>query len=216
MTLKSIDEEELVFNAIQDYLNKNKILEKNDVINHIKSYFTNSSININTEGIIKYIESLIKKRRIVEGSKLTKDIVLNNPKRKRICDYITINPGTYFNKIVKGLKMSNHVVYWHLDILLKFDFIKKTKVENHELFFNSKLGIDDAGKSYLTKIKEKSKKILDYLRMDELGTTQLRLASVLQMNPKTIKKYLGLLEEFDLIEKKKVPPNETLFFLKSN
>ncbi|MHA2127607.1 MAG: hypothetical protein ACW99E_20090 [Promethearchaeota archaeon] len=214
MTLKSIDEEELVFNAIQDYLNKNKILEKNDVINHIKSYFTNASININTEGIIKYIESLIKKKRIVEGSKLTKDVVLNNQKRKRVYNYITENPGTYFNKIVKGLKMSYHVVYWHLDILLKFDFIKKTKVENQELFFSSKLGIDDVRKSYLTKIKEKSKKILDYLRKDELGTTQLRLATALQMNPKTIKKYLRLLEEFNLIEKKKVSLKEILYFSK--
>jgi predicted transcriptional regulator len=216
MKLEIIDEEELVFNAIQDYLNQNKILEKNDVVDHIKSYFTNASININTEGIIKYIESLIKKRRIVEGSKLTKDIVLNNPKRKRICEYITENPGTYFNKIVKGLKISNHVVYWHLDILLKFDFIKKTKVDNHELLFNSKLGNVDAGKSYLTKIKEKSKKILDYLRMDELGSTQYRLASVLQINPKTVKKYLKLLKDFNLIEKKKVPPKETLYFLKNN
>ncbi|MHA2010086.1 MAG: hypothetical protein ACW980_22450 [Promethearchaeota archaeon] len=214
MTLKSIDEEELVFNAIQDYLNKNKILEKNDVINHIKSYFTNASININTEGIIKHIESLIKKKRIVEGSKLTKDVVLNNQKRKRVYNYITENPGTYFNKIVKGLKMSYHVVYWHLDILLKFDFIKKTKVENQELFFSSKLGIDDVRKSYLTKIKEKSKKILDYLRKDELGTTQLRLATALQMNPKTIKKYLRLLEEFNLIEKKKVSLKEILYFSK--
>ncbi|MHA2130427.1 MAG: hypothetical protein ACW99L_10680 [Promethearchaeota archaeon] len=214
MTLKSIDEEELVFNAIQDYLNKNKILEKNDVINHIKSYFTNASININTEGIIKHIESLIKKKRIVEGSKLTKDVVLNNQKRKRVYNYITVNPGTYFNKIVKGLKMSYHVVYWHLDILLKFDFIKKTKVENQELFFSSKLGIDDVRKSYLTKIKEKSKKILDYLRKDELGTTQLRLATALQMNPKTIKKYLRLLEEFNLIEKKKVSLKEILYFSK--
>ncbi|MHA2344365.1 MAG: hypothetical protein ACXADW_21110 [Candidatus Hodarchaeales archaeon] len=203
-----------MFNAIQDYLNKNKILEKNDVINHIKSYFTNASININTEGIIKHIESLIKKKRIVEGSKLTKDVVLNNQKRKRVYNYITENPGTYFNKIVKGLKMSYHVVYWHLDILLKFDFIKKTKVENQELFFSSKLGIDDVRKSYLTKIKEKSKKILDYLRKDELGTTQLRLATALQMNPKTIKKYLRLLEEFNLIEKKKVSLKEILYFSK--
>jgi predicted transcriptional regulator len=216
MTHKNIDKEELVFNAIQDYLNQKQILEKNEVVNYIKSYFTNASININTKGIIKHIESLIKKRRIVEGSKLTKDIILNNSYRKRICKYITENPGTYFNKIVKGLNISNHVVYWHLNILLKFDFIKKTKVDNHELFFNSKLGIDDAAKSYLTKIKEKSKKILDYLKEDDLGITQLRLASVLKMHPNTIKKYLSTLEEFGFIEKKKVSSKETLYFLKGD
>ena len=215
MTLKKIDGEELVFNAIQDYLNQNKILEKNDVVNHIKTYFINASININKEGIIKYIESLIKKRRIVEGSKLTKDIVLNNLKRKRIFEYVTENPGTYFNKIVKELKMGNHVVYWHVNILLKFDFIKKTKMEKHEIFYDSNLGIDEVKKLYFTTIKEKSKKILKYLKENDLGITQLGLASKLQMHPKTIKKYLSNLEEFGLIEKKKVSPKEILYFSKS-
>ena len=213
MTQKSIDEEELVFNAIQDYLNKNKIFEKNDVINHIKSYFTNASININTEGIIKHIESLIKKRRIVEGSKLTKDIVLNNPKRKRICNYITVNPGTYFYKIVKGLKMSNHVVYWHLSMLLKFELIRKVKMGSHEIFFNFKLDSAEDEKYFFIN-REKSKQILNYLKEDDLGISQIGLASALGHHPRTIKKYLMKLKELGLIEKKKVSERESLYFFK--
>ena len=75
--------------------------------------------------------------------------------------------------------------------------------------------IDDARTSYLTKIKEKSKKILDYLRMDELSTSRVRLASDSKMNPKTEKKYLRLLEEFDLIEKTIKTSRFYFFFLKN-
>ena len=78
------NEEEIVFNAVQDYLNDNKILEKNNLVNYIKSYFSKIAININEEGIVKNLESLIEKKRIVEGSKLTRNTVLQNEKRKNI------------------------------------------------------------------------------------------------------------------------------------
>jgi predicted transcriptional regulator len=214
MLLKGIDEEEIVFSAVQDYLNRNKILDKSNVLFHIKSYFTKISVNINEQGIIKHLESLVRKKRIIEGSKLTKDSVLDNKIRNKIYRFIIKKPGIYFNKIVKGLKLSNHVVYWHISILLKFALIKKTKVESHEIFFISKLESTEAKKLYFTTVKEKSKEIFKYLKMDELGITPLRLASVLQMHPKTIKKYLDYFEELDMVEKKKISTRDTLYFIR--
>jgi predicted transcriptional regulator len=214
MTPEHIDEEEIVFNAVQDYLNENKILEKANIINRIKSYFTKASINISEAGILKHLESLVEKKRIAEGSKLTKDNALLHSKRKKIYNFILKNPGTYFNRIIKGVNLSNHVVYWHLSILKQFDLIKKTKIENRKIYYDSKLGIDAVKKLYFTTITEKSKKILDYLKEDDLGITQLGLASKLQMHPTTIKKYLSSLEKFGLIEKKKVSPKEILYFSK--
>ncbi|MFX1455532.1 MAG: hypothetical protein ACFFDB_09190 [Promethearchaeota archaeon] len=212
MSLRSSEEEEMVYNAIQNYLNENKILEKSNVISYINSYFAKASINISVKGIIKHLESLVEKKRIVEGSKLTEANVFRNSRRKKIYDFINENPGVYYNKIVKDLKLSNHVVYWHISILLKFGFIKTTKIENHEIFFNSKLNQDEVKKYYFSTIKEKSKKMLNFLKNYELGITGLKLASILHFHPKTVKKYLIYLEELGLVEKKKVSAKKTLYF----
>ena len=82
---------------------------------------------------------------------------------------------------------------------------------SHEIFFISELGSTEAKKLFFTTVKEESKKIFNYLKMDESGITQLRLASVLKMHPKTIKKYLNYLEELDLVEKKKVSTKDILY-----
>jgi len=212
VSLRSYEEEEMVYTAVQNYLNENKILDKSNVISYINSYFAKASINISVKGITKHLESLVEKKRIVEGSKLIKANVLRNSSRKKIYEFINVYPGVYYNKIVKGLKLSNHVVYWHTSILLKFGFIKTTKIENHEIFFNSKLEKDEVKRHYFSTIKEKSKKILNYLKNYELGVTQLKLSSTLQIHPKTVKKYLLYLEEIGMVEKKKVSAKKTLYF----
>ncbi len=64
------------------------------------------------------------------------------------------------------------------------------------------------------KIMENSKKVVDYLKIDNSGITQLRLSSVLQIDHKAIEKCLNYLEWLGVIEKKKVSAEETLFFYK--
>ena len=61
---------------------------------------------------------------------------------------------------------------------------------------------------------ENSKKVVDYLKIDNSGITQLRLSSVLQIDHKAIEKCLNYLEWLGVIEKKKVSAEETLFFYK--
>ena len=69
-------------------------------------------------------------------------------------------------------------------------------------------------KHRVEKIKEDSKNIVDYLKTDNSGITQLKLASVLQIDRKKIKKCLNHLEWLGVVEKKKVSAEETLFFYK--
>jgi len=213
MVPQNIEEEEIVFNTIQDYLNENKILDREKVINRIKSNFSKVSININQEGIIKHIDSLIKKKRIVEGSKLTKDGVLLNTNRKKIYDFIKTNPGTYFYKITNELNMGNQLVFWHLNFLIEFELIKKAIIENHEIYFISSLSVEEGKRLYYT-IKEESKKILDYLKADDSGATKKKLSLELDLAPKTVTKYIESLEKFNFLDKKKISEKETLYFSK--
>jgi predicted transcriptional regulator len=205
--------EELVFNAVQQYLNNNRIMEKNNLVKYIKSYFAKNSVNINEDGIKKNLESLIKKKRIVEGSKLTKQSVLINKKRKIIYGIIISNPGIIFNKIVKISNMANHVVFWHLGMLLKFNHVKKTIVNTREIYYDSKMDEDKAKKLYFTSKKE-SKNIIDYLKKNNEGVNKATIANDLQIHPKTVNKYLSLLIKYGFVEMEKFSPREKLYFLK--
>jgi hypothetical protein len=66
------------------------------------------------------------------------------------------------------------------------------------------------------KLIENSKKVIDYLKTDDSGITQLRLASVLQIDPVKIKKSLDHLKWLGVIEEKKVSAEEMLFFYKKD
>ncbi|TFG02809.1 MAG: winged helix-turn-helix transcriptional regulator [Promethearchaeota archaeon] len=213
MMTKSENTEELVFNAVQEYLSDNRVLEKDNLLNFIKSYFSKNSMNINSEGIVKSLESLIKKKRIVEGSRLTKDSILNNEKRKKIYNLIKKNPGLYFNEILKKVSSSNHVVYWHINMLLKFGLIKTTKIQNHEIYYPQTIDEEQSKREYFKRKKE-CRNILNYLEKNTSGVLKSELAEKLEMHPQTIKKYIKYLEKYGFIEEEKYSPKEVLYFKK--
>ena len=84
MSQKYSDNEQLVINVVQDYLNKNRSLDVGNILPFIRSNFSKASININDNGIKQIIHALIKKNVIVQGSKLIRNEVLKNPNRKEI------------------------------------------------------------------------------------------------------------------------------------
>jgi len=171
-------------------------------------------MNIANGGIQKILLSLVKKNMIVEGTTLTKNDVLMNSRRKEIYDYIKENPGKYVTIIAEELKISSNVVFWHLNILIKFNFIKKKIIDNHIVYFDSNISLRDTNKLYLIS-KEKSKRIINYLKINNFGITRTKLAKVLNIHRNTIKNYLKSLEEFNIIYKIK-RSNQILYLLKEN
>jgi len=211
MVLELVEEEKAILNIVHDYLNKNRQFTFEEILPYINSRIRLSSINISNEGVRKILISLTNKKLIVEGSKLIKSEILNNEKRKDIYDFIINNPGTYFNKILHELNYSNHIVVWHLSMLLKFDFISKKILENHEIYFDATTEVGDISSTYFT-TKEKSQKIINFMKKDNLGITKTNLSQELKMHMNTLAKYLILLEKYDVIVKKKID-NKNLYFL---
>jgi len=211
MSNELLTHEKRVFNIVQEYLNKNRSFKFNEILPFIISRFKMASININVIGIEEILRNLVKKKIIVEGSKLSIDEILKNQKRKMIYDFILKNPAAYFYKLVKELKISNHVVVWHLNMLLKFNFIKKEKFENHNIYFDSNFDVKDSKFIYITS-KEKSKKIIEYLKNYDFGISKSQLSKELKIHPNTISKYLKLFEQFNIIIKKKVS-KRIIYFL---
>ncbi|MFX1568453.1 MAG: hypothetical protein ACFFCV_08805 [Promethearchaeota archaeon] len=211
MLIELLEQEKLVLKVVQEYLNKNRYFNMNEIIPFIVSRFRNASINININGIEDILRSLVKKNLIVEGSKLIRNDILKNQKRKRIYEYVIKNPGVYFNRIVRELNISNHVVVWHLNILLKFRYIRRTKFENHDLYFESNFNEKDLKLNYLTS-KEKGKKIIVYLKEFNYGITKTQISKELKMHINTVAKYLKMFEQIGMVFDKKVS-KRTLYFI---
>ncbi len=203
--------EEAVLFIVQDYLNKNRYFTVDEITPFINSRLRELSINLNYTGIKEVLKSLIKKKLVFERSKLTKDHVLNNENREIIYDYIRKNPGIYFNQIAKGLKLSNYILGWHLQILLKFNLIRSKGINNHEVFFDAKLG-DENDELYYLFSKKKSRRILIFLKENPEGATKTRLSRELKIHSTTISKYIKKLEKTNLILKKRTP-NKIIYFL---
>lgn len=214
MVLELAEKEKAVLDIVHDYLNKNRQFTFEEIIPFIISRVRLNSLNINKEGVKVILKSLTNKKILVEGSKLARNEILKNQKRKNIYEYIVKNPGTYFNRIVHELNYSNHIVVWHLNMLLKFDFISKETVENHEIYFDATKVFDEIRSIYF-KSKDKSREIINFLQKNNIGATKTNLSHELNMHMSTTAKYLKLLEKYDIIVKKKID-NKNLYFLKDN
>jgi len=108
------ENERLVLKVVKEFLNKNRIFEIAKILPFINSRFKMSSTNINNEGIKDILKSLVRKRYLMEGSKLTRETILNNIVRNAIFEYITVNPGIYFSRILKYLTLNNYTLVWHI------------------------------------------------------------------------------------------------------
>lgn len=212
MSIDLLTKERVILEIVQDYLSNNRKFDIDDIIPYISFRLRRTSYNLNYQGIKLTLQSLVKKKFLIEGSKLTNEDILNNKTRKIIYDYIVKNPGAYFTRIVKDLGVSNHVVVWHLNILIKFQFIKKRIVDKHEIYFDSKASFHGAKFNFYVSLK-KSKLIIKYLKSNNIGISKTKLSKTLNIHINTVSKYLDNLVQVNLIIEEKID-NQVLYFLK--
>ena len=204
-------EEKMVLDVVHEYLDKNRSLTTDKIVPFINSRFSKSSVNINTNGIIQILESLVQKNHILEGSKLSKEIVLRNANRKSIYNLIKDYPGTYLSRIAKELNFKKPIAEWHLSILLKFKCVKKVKINGHDAYFIDKFEHEKPELLHFMQ-RDKYRKVIEYLKDNQKGITKTRLSKTLGMHPNTIKKYITRLEGLGIIYKDKKTKKE-LYFL---
>ena len=211
MSRQLLTEEQIVLDLVKEYIEEHQFFNASAVIPYIISRFAKTSINISIEGIRTILKSLIKKNLIFDGSKLTREQVLLNENRKKIYDFILHNPGEYSYKIVKKTNLNIPVVEWHLNVLLKFNFITKVKIKNKEVYIRAGYEQElDETAHFIN--KDKIKKIIRYFLLDNEGHTKTRIAKKLNMHYYTINKYFEKLEQMGILNKKKLP-KMTIFFL---
>ncbi|MFX1278967.1 MAG: hypothetical protein ACFFA3_06080 [Promethearchaeota archaeon] len=122
-----------VLEIAEEIMNKNKVLNIENLYNIAKK-----RLKLPRNGLLSIIQFLINKKLLIEGSKFSKETVLSNQIRKRILDYIFLNPGVHFSDLRKAALPeemgSSGQLVWHLEMLLKFNYIHKIKVGNYTVF----------------------------------------------------------------------------------
>ena len=158
-----------VIEVAQEIISENKVLDTELLYNIAKN-----RLKIPRRGLLRIIQFLIDKRILVEGTKCTKDTVLSNPSRNKIYRFITLHLGVHFS-IIRDVLFSDREsksqktgqLVWHLEALIKFDYIKKVKFKNYAIFIPSEID-DEIGVMYFLLRDKLNKKIVNLLIQREL------------------------------------------------
>ena len=143
------------------------------------------------------VKSLIQKKYIIQGSSLTKDAILHNQNRKKILDFIQINPGSYNRLIRRELSLGSNEFNWHIGMLEKFGFVKKVRFHQRSYgYFEKRSYMDHEYDLYLLQ-NEKLSEILKILQKDQLSISQI--TKKLEFHYNTVQKYLKILQKRNLI-----------------
>ena len=113
-----------VLKIAEDLANENKFLDVHTLYQRAKR-----KLKIPRKGLLQIIQLLIDNKFLVDGSKFTRDSVLENQHRNRVLQIILHNLGIHFsalkrNFFAKNMGSTGQLV-WHLDMLIKFNYIKK-------------------------------------------------------------------------------------------
>lgn len=185
-------EESQVLIFIEEFLNKNRVCSKPELVSFIKNRNFQEDNPLNHNGIEHVIDSLVAKHVIVEGSKITRFSILSNLNRRSIYEEIKNNPGNYLNKISKNLGLSIFLTNWHLNILLRFNIIRKLENNNQIAYFDSELSPENDNILQIIS-RVKCSTLIEYLKINSKGSTKSQIAKTLKMHHTTVNKYLEIL-----------------------
>jgi len=204
-------EESQVLALVEEFLNQNRVCYKPNLVSFIKNRNFQDDNGLNHNGIEHILDSLAAKHVIVEGSKLTRNTTLSNLNRSSIYEEIKNNPGVYLNKLSKNLGLSIFLTNWHLNILLRFNVIRKQEFNKQIAYFDSELPSEN---DYILQIISRAKcsEIIENLRLNSKGCTKSQITKTLRMHHTTVNKYLEILIEKQLVNLK-IVDNKNLYCL---
>ena len=93
-------------------------------------------LKIPNRGLKSIIQYLVNKKILVDQSRFTRISVMSNPVRKQLYFTLRSNIGVHLAAVKKLLQQNNPnlgvgQLLWHVDMLIKFDYIKSIKVGNY-------------------------------------------------------------------------------------
>ncbi len=195
----------IVCDLIREYLKKKPFFSIEDIVvfinNRVKS---NPYLNRNSIELI--IKNLIKKRILIHGTKLMKNNIIEHPIRNEIYNFIRKNPSN-INEIMRAINIGSNQALWHLSCLEKFRFTRSKKIDNQKIIFEYDSNPEYDMLFFYLK-QDIVQEIIDFMIKENKTLKRTEIATGLKKNYNTIKKYLEILKNLDLItiekENKKV------------
>lgn len=194
--------EPLILSLIKEYLKKKPFFSIEDMVVYISNR-TRAKPYLNKNRIEKNIKDLIKKRKLIPGTKLMKNNIIEHPIRNEIYNYIKKNPSN-INEIMRAINIGSNQALWHLSCLEKFQFIRTRDIENQRIVFvyDSDPHLDEL---FFYLKQEIVQEIIKYMLEENNFLKVSDISNNLKKNYNTIKKYLSVLHHLQIanIEKDK-------------
>ncbi len=183
----------------EDMMNQSKILTIERLYNVSKK-----TLKIPRSGLISIIHFLINNNVLLEGSKFSRETVLMNHFRKNILDYIRLNCCPHFSILRKevlserdGNLGSSGQLVWHLEMLMKFNYIKKVKVGNFTVFLPIEMEVELGIINFLLR-DEINRKIVELLTT-QISIKNSEIFKLIDENRGKVNYRLKNLIDYDLI-----------------
>ena len=189
--------EPLILSLIKEYLKKKPFFSIEDIVEYISNR-TRAKPYLNKNKIEKSIKDLIKERRLIPGTKLMKNNIIEHPIRNEIYNYVKKNPSN-INEIMRAINIGSNQVLWHLSCLEKFQFTRSRNIENQRIIFmfDSNPELD---KLYFYLKQEIVQKIIGVMLEQNDSLKVSDISNNLKKNYNTVKKYMDILANLQLVK----------------
>lgn len=133
------------------------------------------------------------------NSYLTITDIFENENRLNIINQILKNPGIHYNELLRKCELQKGQLQWHLDVLLKFNIIKKERYGQYTVYFPITTSFD--ANEYLENLIEKSKTTSEILRIikENPGVHSSEISRILVLSRNTVKYHIDKLSEERMI-----------------
>ncbi len=197
-----------VIKIAEEIMNSNKILNIDNLYHIAKR-----SLKIPRKGLLTIIQFLVNKQVLIEGSKYSKETVLSNRTRRNIYEFIKFNQAVHFSHIRKNISEdtssdggSSGQLIWHLEMLLKFKYIKKFKLGNYTVFLPTNLDEESGAIRFLLRDKL-NKEILSIINSKK-SIKRSEIYKILGEKREKVYYHINNLIEYDIIALKEKQDKE--------
>ena len=144
---------------------------------------------------------------------MTKKDVLKNPIRKQIYQTIKAYPGVHFSIIKKKItpEGSTGQFVWHLEVLLKYNCIKKLEIKKYSLFLPYDMD-EEMGRYYFLLRDSINRKIITYLS-DKESAEQVDVYQNIGESKGSVIYHIKTLVEYNLVKTQKLEQSRSKLVL---
>ncbi|MFX1340522.1 MAG: hypothetical protein ACFFDK_18075 [Promethearchaeota archaeon] len=188
-----------VIKIAREIIRDNKVLDTEILYNIAKR-----RLKIPRRGLLRIIQYLLNKKILVEGTKCTKGTVLSNYQRRKIYNFIQSHLGVHFSIIRKvlfsdteGKSQATGQLLWHLEMLTKFNYIKKVNFKKYVIFIP--VEIDDEAGIVFFLLRDKVNKRIANLLIQQGNIKKSDVYKMLEENREMVYYRINELINFNII-----------------